>query len=183
MSLCDAAIAYAKLGIPVFPLKECGKTPITPHGLKDASTDLQTVTDWWGQFPNANIGILTGFESNGKRLAVLDIDVKHEGQNGAETVKKYEAEYGELPPTATATTTTGGKHYYFWTEKGRKSGTNIENGIDSRIENAYVVAPPSVLMIKKDGCDPERKNIDGTKEKQLEKYPVLPHRNGLTDYL
>ena len=44
--LASAALAYARRGRQVFPLKPRDKTPLTPHGFKDASTDPDTIDSW-----------------------------------------------------------------------------------------------------------------------------------------
>ena len=45
--------------------------PLVPHGLRNATTDLDQVRDWWGQYPEANIGMPTGAWSG---VVVLDVD-------------------------------------------------------------------------------------------------------------
>ncbi len=82
------ALEYASKGIPVFPLHtptkdsscSCGKPkcdsvgkhPRTKNGLKDATTDKKQIREWWGKWPNANIGIPTGSQSGFIVLAVKD---------------------------------------------------------------------------------------------------------------
>lgn len=46
--LVEAALAYAREGWAVFPLHTRGKTPITPHGHLDATTDPDraAVQEW-----------------------------------------------------------------------------------------------------------------------------------------
>ena len=61
---------YTERGWKVFPLTKNTKTPATPNGFKDASTDPRTIK------PGQNVGIATG-----KGLLVLDIDRKH-GKDG-----------------------------------------------------------------------------------------------------
>ena len=53
-----AALDLAAAALPVIPLR--GKVPRTPHGLTDASANLDTVTAWWRRWPGANVGIVTG---------------------------------------------------------------------------------------------------------------------------
>src|SRR5437870_3165901 len=80
------AQAYARRGWLVIPLHtptpsgcscgraDCeshGKHPRTHHGLKEGTTDQDQILRWWRQCPEANIGILTGAESN---ICVLDVD-------------------------------------------------------------------------------------------------------------
>ena len=38
-SMKEWALKYAGMGLAVFPVKEKGKAPATPHGCKDATTD------------------------------------------------------------------------------------------------------------------------------------------------
>jgi putative DNA primase/helicase len=59
-SFLDAALGYAARGWPVFPLRR--KIPLIAkaddgHGHHDATTDTAVISDWWTQYPNANIGI------------------------------------------------------------------------------------------------------------------------------
>lgn len=67
--MLQAALAYVKRGWRVLPLN--GKIAITAHGCKDATANLDIITQWWTNNPNANLGIATGAASN---LFVLDID-------------------------------------------------------------------------------------------------------------
>ena len=70
--LLSAALAYARRGWPVLPLREQGKAPdgrLVPHGLNDATTDETQIREWWSQAPSANVGIRTGLG-----LDVVDLD-------------------------------------------------------------------------------------------------------------
>ena len=73
----DAAIEYASKGMAVFPIKPRGKEPLTRHGVKDATTNFNTIEKWWTKHPNANIGIACGLVSGG--LLVIDLDEKENG--------------------------------------------------------------------------------------------------------
>lgn len=46
-TLLDNAIRYAELGYPVFPCLPGGKTPLTPHGFQDATTESAQIDAWW----------------------------------------------------------------------------------------------------------------------------------------
>ena len=61
--MLKCALYYAKSGLAVFPLKPKSKMPIYPGGFKIATTNSETITDWWNNHPSANIGIATGAKS------------------------------------------------------------------------------------------------------------------------
>jgi putative DNA primase/helicase len=154
----DGAIALAKRGWHVFPTHstdeagvctcgnpECGsagKHPRTPSGLKDATTDPDTIRSWWGRWPDANIAVRTGAESG---LFVLDTDVKN-GAKGYESLNQLEVEFGVLPATLTARTWSGGSHHFF-----RHPGDSVKNrtgfrpGLDIRGDGGYVLVAPSFI--------------------------------------
>lgn len=137
-TLFEAALDYARMGWPVFPIRPRGKTPLTTHGLKDASTDPKVICGWWNKWPNANIGIVTGKISG---LAVLDIDSK---SGGLDNFDLLQHEHGGIS-TLLVQTGGGGYHYYMkFPETGFKnSASDIASGIDTRGTGGYVVAPPS----------------------------------------
>jgi putative DNA primase/helicase len=150
--LCAAALAYASLRFYLIPLHwvvegECscrrkycstpGKHPMTQHGLKDASCDLRQIEQWWGKWPNANIGIATG---NISGIVVLDVDERSGGQ---ETLDELISRFGPLPPSWVARTG-GGRHFYWkHPESPMKSRSGIAKGLDVKADGGYVVAPPS----------------------------------------
>jgi len=76
-TLPDAALAYARAGLRIFPLTPATKTP--PAAMKGwperASCDPKQVAAWWATEPNANIGLLLGQEvTPGRYLTALDVD-------------------------------------------------------------------------------------------------------------
>jgi len=158
--LLTAALAYARRGWPVFPLHhpvndrcscgkaECGNVGKHPryhdadlqHGLKDATTDLETIQRWWSRWPEANIGVVTGAISG---LVVLDIDPRHGGHL---ILEDLEAEYGKLPHTVESQTGGGGRHILFQHPGGRvRSGSDkLGPGLDLKADGGYIVVPPSL---------------------------------------
>ncbi len=147
-----AALWYATLQIPVFPLHyplaggcscrkgDCdspGKHPLTEHGFKDATIDSTQVTAWWHQWPDANIGIATGAVSG---LLVVDCDPRNGGP--AERVELIER-FGPIPDTAEVVTGGGGRHFFFRYGGGSVPKT-LDQGIDLKGDGGYVVAPPSL---------------------------------------
>lgn len=152
----EAALAYAQFGWAVFPVHyilpngscSCGrpncaspgKHPRTSNGLKAATLDVNQITKWWTQTPDANVAIATGTPSN---LLVLDVDLK---SGGIESLGDLLAEYGDITDTSTVQTGGGGFHYYFTLPEGQElknSAGSLRAGLDIRAENGYVVAPPS----------------------------------------
>jgi Bifunctional DNA primase/polymerase, N-terminal len=151
-----AALEYAARGWLVIPLHspakggcscgraDCasvGKHPRTPHGLKDASREPPTIRTWRAQWPDANIGIVTGPKSE---VFVLDLDP---GKGGAESLRELERRFGPLPDTYTVQTGGGGRHFYFaWPQGGdvRNSESRIAPGLDIRGDGGIAAAPPSL---------------------------------------
>jgi P4 family phage/plasmid primase-like protien len=128
----EFALAYARRGWAVHPLRPSDKTPITRHGCKDATTDEATIRRWWQQWPAANIGLATGHG-----FFVVDIDPA-----GMEWL-----EANELPTTHEAVTGRGGRHLLYRLSEGviiANSAGKISEGVDIRGIGGYIVAPPSL---------------------------------------
>lgn len=134
--LAESAVAYAQAGLAVMPLQPGGKTPLTRHGLKEATSDTATVEGWWRQWPDANVGIATGEPSG---IAVIDVD-------DIDSLAELEASDGPLPATLTAETGGGGLHLVYRRPTGgvRNSASKLAPGIDIRGDGGYIVAPPSI---------------------------------------
>ena len=92
--LLQALALYISLSWLLFP---CGtnKTPLTPKGFKDASTDLERIKRWWNKHPEAMIGVRTGAQSG---LFVVDIDTdESRGIDGTKWLREFEGQHGLLP--------------------------------------------------------------------------------------
>jgi putative DNA primase/helicase len=152
----EAAVALAAKGFNVFPLhtpdgtgrcscgdadcKSPGKHPRTPRGLKDATTNLQQITQWWTRWPDANIGIACGAASG---LIALDVD----GSEGEASLARLTEAYGPLPATLQVITGRGRQLYYNHPGEKVRSAAPINPDfpqLDSRGDGGYVIAPPSV---------------------------------------
>jgi hypothetical protein len=150
-----AALAYASRGWPVFPVhsvsegrcscgkpdcKDAGKHPRTPHGFKDATTDRDTIIDYWRRWPDANIGCDT--ERAG--LVVIDIDLKNEGDR---TWAQLVGELGpEIASTRRSRTGGGGSHVFFLAPEGieiRGGNNKLGRGADVKAVGGYVLLPGS----------------------------------------
>lgn len=149
-SLKDLAIAYAKAGIKVFPLKPRGKTPLTTNGFKAATTDLDQVAAWWTEHPTANIGFPTG-----ETFDVLDFDLNLSGSKGAERFPEVWETHKGVAAGCPIVRTANGYHVYFRpTGIGNKANIGPEVGstpsgkakraCDWRGKGGYVLAPGSV---------------------------------------
>jgi hypothetical protein len=133
-----AALQLVERGLAVFPCRPQGKEPMTPHGLKDASTDRDMVEHWWHRAPDANIGIATGAISD---IVVIDVD----GLDAEEELRKLEAEYIALPATVESITARGRHLFFRYPQREiRNSAGKLAKGVDIRGTGGYVVAPPSV---------------------------------------
>jgi putative DNA primase/helicase len=135
----------------VFPCVPGDKQPLTPHGFQDATTDERTLHAWWAKWPDANVAIRTGAAS---RLLVMDVD----GEQGESSLTELEATYDKLPATPVCETPRG-QHYYFAHPGGevRNTAGKLGNGLDTRGDGGYVVAPPSTHSGKEYRwlCDPD----------------------------
>jgi len=98
------ARTYAYAGWHVFPCKPRGKTPLTQHGVDDATTDEELIINWWRLWPDANIGIATGPSG----LAVLDVDAK---SGGLDSFRELHTR-GRITETIHTFTGGGGVHLY-----------------------------------------------------------------------
>ena len=98
ITLKQAAEDLARRRFPVFPCQVRVKRPATTHGLKDASIDPQVVDAWWRNNPNFNVAIRTG-----DPIFVVDVD----GDDGAASLAKLEADHYELPDTVEVKTSRG----------------------------------------------------------------------------
>lgn len=148
----QVAANWARAGFPVFPCRHVpevwrgelkkAKTPLTEHGFKDATTDLQTIAAWWRQFPNALVGIATGAASG---LFVVDLDIdKATGEAIGEaslTALGLSHLIGAVPTVATPS---GGRHLYFRDCGLGSTASRVAPKIDTRGDGGYVIAPGSV---------------------------------------
>jgi hypothetical protein len=145
---------FATKGYPVLPLHSitesntctCGKSgcqspgkhpyaEFTPHGVKDAITDVDTVRAWFDERYWLNYGVATD------GLLVIDVDVKH---NGLETWQSmYMQPTRALPHTWTARTGSGGLHVLFDNTEAKIRNGELDKGVDLRGIGGYIVGPYS----------------------------------------
>jgi hypothetical protein len=116
-----------------------GKHPRTRGGLKDATTNVELITEWWTRWPDANIGIATG-EASG--FIALDVDPRH---GGDESLRSLIAQHEPLPNTVESITGGDGQHILFnYPGLTVKNRVNIVPGLDIRGDGGYIVVAPSL---------------------------------------
>jgi len=135
-----AALEYLARGWSVIPVEPRGKRPLVAWlEFQDRQPTAAEVTGWFGRWPEANLGIVTGVVSG---LAVLDVDAGH---GGAQSLVGLENAHGPLPRTITVATGGGGRHLYFSHPGGVvHNKVGLAPGIDLRGDGGCVVAPPSL---------------------------------------
>lgn len=170
LSPLAAALAYARLGFPVFPVapvdlvsgvcrckegagcEQVGKHPLVKWADK-ATVDPAQIRAWWGSWkPDGNIGVPTGERSG---LVVVDIDRQH---GGLDTRKALEAAGHVFPATVAARTRNGGWHFVYQAPPGRRvanttgalAGIGDTPGIDVRGDGGYIIVAPSIRPIDPD---------------------------------
>lgn len=141
-ALLQAALGYARKGLPVFPCSPRDKSPLTPNGLHDASAAPETVRQWWTRWPDAMIGMPTGSATG---FWVLDIDDPAAFEAGCSI---------ELPATRRCNTGKGYHLLFKWNpakevrnrQKHPKTGWPMPElpGAEVRGEGGYVIVPPSI---------------------------------------
>ncbi len=133
------ALLYAEHGWSVFPLGRDSKKPAIKggNGCDDATTNPETIREWWTADPSRNIGIACGPSG----LAVIDPDLYKRGV--PETWAELSAQLGPLE-TFSVKTPRGGVHFYTKTNGTPiASGNGWRNGIDVKAAGGYVVAAGS----------------------------------------
>jgi hypothetical protein len=145
--LLDAALAYARHGIPVLPVhtpaadgscscerpgcERPGKHPRLRRGLTDASADPRRIEMWWTRWPTANVGLRTGVV-----MDVADVDSPG-GWHGLRHLLG-----GAMPAGPQVRTGGGGWHFWF-RPLGYGNRVGLVPAVDWRGAGGYVIAPPS----------------------------------------
>lgn len=147
--LGSAAAELAGAGLRLLPIKpEDKKPPLIKGGeeMYNASSDIETVRQWWDTWPQANIAVAFNRWSG---MVCIDVDTPEHGEghgDGRSALAQWEQENGKLPETVTDITPTGGKHLYYRWPEGEPWPTQYQNdkvGIDLR-SKGYALAPPSI---------------------------------------
>src|SRR6516165_10025674 len=101
--ILNSLFYYRRKGFSVIPIKTKGKTPIIEwKQFQEERATRKQIESWWRDYPNANIGIVTGAISD---IVVIDCDSKT-------AAKAFEKTYPEAKSTLQVVTGRG-KHFYF----------------------------------------------------------------------
>jgi hypothetical protein len=141
VSLLSAALYYASMGLRVFPLSPGSKIPFKgSDGCLGATSNPELIRDWWGDDPDSNIGLATGY-----LVDVIDID----GPAGQKSRVDHWADiFEQIDADSIAKVTTprpGGMHIWV-PANGQGNAAGILPGVDIRGAGGYVLAPPSILV-------------------------------------
>jgi len=174
-----AALAYARMGWPVFPCRPGEKVPATGRGFLDATTDRERIASWWTAAPERNVAVATGAPGPD----VLDVDIRPDG-SGFAAFNRLQREGMIGHPRVIIRTPGGGMHAYY-PGTTQRSGHLATCHIDFRGHGGYILAPPSVVngrpyvVISR---QPSQDTFDWDKARQLldphATPPVRSHRAG-----
>ena len=133
---------YSGLGYRLLPLTPGEKKPhprLVPHGLKEATSDLEVLQRWWKEEPPPGVGLLPPEE-----VLVLDFD-------DPEAWEALRRDFPALEAAPRQRTPKRGVHLFLRLPEGVRLSASVRAipGVDLRgMGRAYVVAAPTRL---KDG--------------------------------
>ena len=141
-----SALALARRGFRVFPLRPNRKAPVFKGGFYLGTTDVAQIIEWWTLKPNANIGIRTG-----AGLLLIDLDRKN-GLDGVERLEELDMLYGPVPwDSLGAETASGGRHIFVSYDPSLFVGcstSKLAPGIDIKADGGLAVGVGSRINEK-----------------------------------
>jgi hypothetical protein len=126
------ALEYAK-SYSIIPVQRDKKPYINWKPYQERRATEQEVREWWGKWPDAGIGLVTGKVSG---VSVVDVDTKE----GFDAILEYIPDSLLMP---TSNTPKGGQHMFF-KDCGLGNAVRMVEGCDFRGEHGYVIVPPSM---------------------------------------
>ena len=129
----DAALSYRRdFGWSVIPTHPTTKKPLVRwEDYQRTVADEATINDWYQRWPHAGVAIVTGAVSG---LWVVDVD---------SDAGRAQLEPLSLPAVPTVKTGKGEHRYFLRPGALRNTAKKVE-GIDTRGDGGYVIAPPSI---------------------------------------
>lgn len=136
-TILDAALQWAKRGVPVFPCNPENKAPLTKNGHNDAVTDPDKIRALFSPYgEDVLIGARMGSES---RLFACDFDLY---KAGATDYMATLSDQGLLADTQIHTTRSGGIHLIYRSDAAWPNCVP-HAGVEIKGEGGYVIVPPS----------------------------------------
>ena len=134
VSVRKYALGYGQVGLRVIPIPLGIKGPIMRGWQLKASSDADTISDFFPEGFRQNVGIVLG-----GGLVALDVD-------NLEELDRLIAKHGPMPRTPTQRTGSGKLHYLFRVSGGvgLKNRTGFLPGLDLKSDNGQIVVEPSV---------------------------------------
>ena len=120
------------------PLPARTEDPRHRHGFRDATTDQQQITGWFGRDSSWNLAIATGAPGPD----VLDVDQHGHAGNGFAALGRLRRAGLLDGASAYVRTPSGGLHAYF-TGTVQRNGHLPAHHVDFRSAGGYILAPPS----------------------------------------
>lgn len=126
--MLHATEKYLKKGYSVIPVGKDKKPLVRWSQYQEHPPSMEEVTKWLQQFPEMQIGIVTGAVSG---LVVIDVEY---GGNA------------DMYPRTTMVKTGGNGYHLYYKHPGTpiKNGVRVAHLVDIRGDGGFVVAPPSV---------------------------------------
>lgn len=137
ITMLDAALKYAEMGLSVIPIKAKDKTP--PPGFlwkpyQERIATEEEIRQWFQRWPDANLAIVTG---NVSGIFALDFD-------SGDAINTWEAKFEDLPQTLHYKTGRGYQYLFTFDSYGEGNKTAIMEQVDIRGEGGYTIVPPSI---------------------------------------
>lgn len=136
MEPAAAALHYAENGVRVLPANPETKKPYIKGWQNNATTDAETVRDWWKQWPAALIGGLTG-----ELFDVLDMD----GKEAQDNFRRLADEHGTSFTGCflVKTPRPEGWHMYFTASGFKSDAGQVAPKVDRRGKGGFIYLPGS----------------------------------------
>lgn len=160
LNVLNAALNFATLGFPVFPIVKNGKIPAIKAWKENATRDPAQIRKWFGKngtHSGYNLGGATGYEIKDPQtgtilfVSAIDIDNKN-GKEGEKSLKQACEKLGlnlaNHINTRIHGTPSGGEHLFYKHSQPIKQGVDVlgeGSGVDIRSLGGYVVLPPSTI--------------------------------------
>ncbi|MCG6536426.1 MAG: bifunctional DNA primase/polymerase, partial [Syntrophales bacterium LBB04] len=133
LTMLDYALRYRRRGFSVIPCRKDKKPLIKWEAYQTQKPSEDEIKQWWGRWPDANIGIPCGAISE---VDVLDCD----SQEAYDNLNEFYLNDSFRTPTVK---TPKGRHVYFKHRPGLSNAVRAIKGTDIRTQGGYVIAPPS----------------------------------------